>query len=100
MDKLKEIKARVDRASKGPWDHRSGVVRCPNDAPPVQSGNLSISTSHRPVAECVWCYPEGQGMTHPKNENGLNDAVFIAHSREDIPYLLDLIALYQRALRI
>jgi hypothetical protein len=69
---LSEIKARAERATKGPWDKRVAGIEGDNyiaaTGPWYRISYLSI-----------------------KKDNCLNDADFIAHSRTDIPDLLKFI---------
>lgn len=60
MDRLSEIRARCDAATPGPWQHESDYGAYIRDA---NGANV-----------CLLYHSE--------------DAAFIAHAREDIPYLL------------
>lgn len=70
-DRLSEIRARADAATPGPWEsHGSSIVR--------------PAGRKRNVAECWQQVGEGGEVLYPAREN----AAFVAHSREDVPYLL------------
>jgi hypothetical protein len=71
---VKEIEEREKKATKGPWeDERAAGIE----------GDAYIDSTG-PWYRVV-------GLWNDYNDNSINDADFIAHSREDIPYLLSLI---------
>ena len=71
MTRLDEIKKRAEAASPGPWDFRSGLGWFDVHAHPYlhNSGNVLISV-------------------HNGTPENKRDADFIAHAREDVPWLL------------
>lgn len=75
MDKLDEIRARCEAATPGPWK----VI---SDSVPVRSGAV-VSAMYGDGPKINIC----SGIPL-----GTHDAAFIAHAREDIPYLLDALA--------
>ena len=68
MDRIAEIRARLEAATPGPWeavkwedyDHMNGYVE-------------------------TW---DVEGPDHDGDGNGQQDAEFIAHARDDVPFLL------------
>ena len=70
MDRLSEIRARCEAATPGEWQHN--VI---DDAGGVIDHAVGIGLTHG-----ICC-----GISNP------SDAAFIAHAREDIPYLLSLL---------
>ena len=71
-DRIEEIKARCEAATKGPWEV-------------IEKGNSVLS--HSVVTVAFDSEPQVNicsGISPRKNNSD-----FIAHSREDIPYLLD-----------
>jgi len=74
MDKISEIRGRAEKATPGPWERNLGFV---ND----EHGGLICSVL----------------SSRGKFELEIVNADFIAHSREDVPFLLDrLTALQQK----
>ena len=71
MNRLDEIEARANAATEGPWEHE----------PPPGPGEDPM----RPI--CV--YPKEDGGTLAYVQPLEADAEFIAHSRTDVPALLD-----------
>ena len=63
MDRLNEIRARCEAATAGPWGITGG------------QSHIVYAKNDTVIGEC-WC---------PKHEQ---NASFIAHARDDIPYLL------------
>jgi len=79
MNKLKEIRERVRKATKGPWvtSNDDNVFYC--------GKVISVETIQD---ICI----------DPEFDDRPNDRDFIAHARTDIPYLLLLVDLYEAAL--
>jgi hypothetical protein len=76
MDKqLEEIRKRCDAATQGPWK---------TDRPICHHGIIAVQTQ-RNLIDWI-CH-----MQVSNQPNYTNDAAFIAHAREDIPVLLDMI---------
>lgn len=74
-DRLAEIKARAEKATPGPWE----------DGPPAwYRGRTNPEHGKRPITAGA----EGTLA----NVYGAGNAAFVAHAREDIPYLLARIA--------
>lgn len=78
--RLDEIRARCDAASQGPWV----VRRCPYAKRPVEVDGIYTASGERIVETDSGVYP-------PKEP----DAQFIAHAREDVPWLLAQVAALQ-----
>jgi hypothetical protein len=83
MTRLEEIRKRCDEASEGPWKaHPGGPVGGRDEwrfiGPVIGHGWIDNDS--------VYCEPE--------------DAEFIAHSREDIPYLLAIVKNLRTELRL
>lgn len=83
MSRLDEIRVREEKASKGPWVHYSGQLRKQYSAP-INEVQLADGK-----AVVKWSGFDGVDLSPGKVRN---NASFIAHAREDIPYLLSLIA--------
>ena len=93
-DRLTEIEERLSRATPGPWEaKRTDRGKCDGIAPSTHN--------HPPERGCYayddpgWtnCPASGEIVTTDSGYYGPNmdDAEFIAHAREDIPWLLDLV---------
>lgn len=85
MDRLSEIRARCDAATPGPWD--IGGIR----------KNL-IQTANAPF--CEVCTVRGGSSFQEIDGQQKSNAAFIAHAREDIPYLLSEIERLKQANKI
>lgn len=68
------IRARVDRATEGPWGHHAHTHGLPSDGP---THVCVFDPEDVPVAELDY------------SSWGERDAEFIAHARTDVPALLD-----------
>ena len=71
---LAEIEARLKAATEGPWRYVAHNKRHP------------IETLDEPLMEAFVCDEDDAEI-----EISERDCVFIAHAREDIPWLLDVI---------
>ncbi len=79
MDRIKEIRARVEKASKGPWkdlNANRGVVIQGQDEPVVHVNSGTDDSGHSNIK--------------------YGNLEFITHAREDIPYLLTAIAAVEK----
>lgn len=89
--RLREIAERENKATKGPWkDHgvpHPAAVRILKEAAGVSSDSCLIYSQPRDYG----CLPETFNRQ-------LSDAEFIAHSRQDVPWLLALIKKQREAL--
>lgn len=74
-EQLSEIRKRADAASAGPWKAKHRCMGCTADED--ETCGLGLDVDGPPEA-----------MNRGQFERGA-DATFIAHSREDIPSLLD-----------
>lgn len=81
---LKEIQHRVDAATEGPWAYEA-VSEKSND----WCLGIVIGDDDKPLSGKV---EHGEGVVDyaiVREAVGLHDAAFIAHAREDIPFLLE-----------
>lgn len=76
-DRIEEIKARLAKATPGPWVW---------DGDPVQPDALFSDTAEVTIFEAVDAY-NNAAMRWP-GQNRVADQAFIAHAPEDIAYLL------------
>jgi hypothetical protein len=100
-DRLKEIAERAEKATPGPWEAWA-------------DGSQFVNTRYLPTARSVAC-SRIRELTRPWNPHALiafgfsceeyevarfltADAEFIAHARQDVPFLLNEVARLQRAL--
>jgi hypothetical protein len=74
LEKLREIRERADKATKGPWEHMGG------------SG---IRVFGIPKEDPGWKYGICNCHTVPPDDGDVRNAEFIAHSRSDIPALVE-----------
>lgn len=110
MTRLDEIRKRAEAATSGPWtadldmfDMNEGIVACVTD----EGVNLLATIATGKLIQVA--EPWTEELTRLRDEQWrsardgqeLRDAAFIAHAREDVPYLLGeverLQALLQRA---
>jgi hypothetical protein len=93
-DDLNEIRARADAATPGPWDFEwsdeniqvnAGTARTEWTERGTGFPAMRWATTDRIVEFDV------DDLEEPEEQTRANDAEFIAHAREDIPRLLDLI---------
>lgn len=89
-ERLEEIQRRVDAATEGPWDSASShLVR-------VLKGDLAVPI-FRSEAPIDW--HKNKRLTNAVMRRAYADevtnAAFIAHAREDVPYLLALLTRQQ-----
>jgi hypothetical protein len=109
-DRLDEIKARLDKATPGPWGYNSyravfgppALIQAYDDAPDYPEGPRPTIGTPEDMAWCaqraaayeaepiVASVPAHYGDTATGRHAA--DAEFIAHAREDVPYLLALLA--------
>jgi hypothetical protein len=85
---LQEIEERTTRATRGPW-----VLQWQPDNHP--SGQYGLHRILAPAGEdpnndphMPFFWGHGESYEHHEN-NGLNDGVFVAHARNDVPVLLE-----------
>lgn len=90
-DSLKTIRARAEAATPGPW--KAGCLTSHSMRKDPASGYY--------IDERMHAVGPGHSYEDPGDANSatLNDASFIAHSRTDIPALLDHIAELERRLK-
>jgi 8-oxo-dGTP diphosphatase len=72
-DRLEKIREREARATPGPWEEAAWGYR--------QAGE-----NGKPV---VWAEPNSHGSPGAHVDHRMGDAEFIAHAREDVPWLLE-----------
>ena len=108
-DRLAKIRERAEKATPGPWayesvaekhnDYRVGIV-CPvsssGDVGTAISGNVKTHSHYWNGHDFGEWYCEEiaslDEVTHSSDGSCSADAAFVAHAREDIPFLLDHIA--------
>ncbi len=78
-DRLAQIRARAEAATPGPWEPANIFDYDPHTKRSVPLGTVYAGT--KKVARALFVRPNSQ----------FADADFIAQSRHDIPYLLDLV---------
>lgn len=79
MTRLEEIRKRYEAATPGPWEvkgYRPYDTEGPNAPPILRAGPVDV-----------------------RNDNMKADADFIGHSREDIPWLMEMVEKQERALK-
>jgi len=74
-EQLEAIRKRAEKATEGPWFHTGYHV----------ATKPGISGGYPPNSASICETFDGEYI---ENNNGINDASFIAHAREDIPKLL------------
>lgn len=84
QEKQAEIAARVEAATPAPWHFAQGTLKCWVRS---EDDNLRLSLQ-------MLDYDDGHEVSACEN------ALFIAHSREDVPWLLKRIALLEAALNV
>jgi len=76
--RLSEIKTRLEKTTPGGWHHSDAHGSC-------------VVTENRTVMICD-LDPEGGYRTYTKWSGRWSDADFIAHARQDIPWLIEQLA--------
>ena len=102
-DRLSEIQARAEAATPGPWKpfqpcNEEGYTDWwvwRDNGDPFYNGVVNVSGREEPGAVGDACITDG---SDPEQEH--NDAAFIAHAREDIPYLLAEVERLRAALEL
>ncbi len=97
MSKIEEIRARAEKASKGPWTTcHEGKCRCKQvwcaDDHPVAVIECGKTGDDYPVIEDGKAVMKQETYWDISEETGEANANFTAHAREDIPYLLTALA--------
>lgn len=93
LARLREIQERCNKATEGPWAYEAVSDKSNEWCLGVVVGN-----DDKPLSGRV---EQGQGIIDHaivREAMGLEDAAFIAHAREDIPYLLQRVAECEAAL--
>jgi hypothetical protein len=92
----REIRERVEKATAGPWRQSES-----DD----ESGYWWFRPNWNLYPACVVVSPSDECAVAATNDDGLSteqeawNAAFIAHAREDIPYLLDQLTAFQHAVK-
>lgn len=83
--RIQEIRERVEKATSGPWKIHEVHDSCCDYARDWETDEIP---DHEPESRGMTC-PDG-GLNHGEDYELFTepDATFIAHAREDIPYLL------------
>ena len=82
MSREDEIKARLEKATKGPWEIRYGGMQ----------GDTGYCITSKTVPAGIICEHWPVSELDARLANGH----FIAHAREDVPYLLDRVAMFEK----
>ena len=83
-DRLAEIRARAEAADEGPWYISDLDVAWEDHKPIVARLDASVITRHLP--------------SHPPTRTS-NNAEFLVHCVEDVPYLLERVAALEKVAR-
>lgn len=83
MSRLEEIKARCEKATLGPWSNAHTITG--SDPEDTRECDLLVYKQHG-LGD-----PQFLVATTEKGPQNFENMEFIAHSREDIPYLLGII---------
>lgn len=82
MTRLQEIKQRAERATKGPWNAYTYGEEAPSLNFKDKLTYVRVESENQIVG---FIYCDQVGKPH------LCDSGFIAHAREDIPYLINMV---------
>ena len=82
MDRIDEIRARVEKASRGPWE-----LYCAELRRGLGVEVIEVLSHGKPIIK--WPGFDGVDLSGEKKRH---NADFMAHAREDIPYLLTALA--------
>ena len=87
--RVAEIRERAEKATEGPWDHTGQHVWCAEGTQECCGRGMPLTDDGIEVTGYVCCgQPEVNWQQVQVAESGETDADFIAHAREDIPWLL------------
>jgi len=101
--RLREIEARADAATAGPWYHRSYGEKCYADHVitvfPAEEGDINIPDTGTIELEhwdderhkFVEDYFSDEEICNTERQAGPHDLIFIAHAREDVPDLIEAV---------
>ena len=93
--RIEDIRQRYQSSSNGPWrntirrESPEGVARAIRSA---RCSEVVVNAKRTPKAENVVCW---MGPAAVETGDDLLDAAFIAHAKQDIPWLLSLVAKLQ-----
>lgn len=88
--RLREIEERAQNATEGPWHRLHDYDGAPN--PNCQCGQVWSEPADWAVAYCD-TQEQGEGFT---KEQQMKNALFIAHARSDVPWLLSEVRRLER----
>ncbi len=80
--RLAEIRSRCEKATAGPWRNTE------NSNPQLQRGNPTIESASGTRICTAWDLMKA-GI--PREKGRLHNSDFLAHAREDVPWLLGLV---------
>lgn len=84
-DRLTEIEARAKAATRGPWEDATGSI----EPRGIWSSALFVSTATGEVVAGALCPDTGdEGMETPIAGAPPENRAFIAHARDDVPWLV------------
>ena len=86
MDRIEEIRARAEKASRGPWE-----LYCAELRRGLGVEVIEVLSHGKPIIK--WPGFDGVDLSGEKKRH---NADFMAHAREDIPYLLTRLAALEK----
>jgi hypothetical protein len=92
QQRIAEIEARCEAATPGPWETANKSVRVVGTQQQASFGKYAPNAYEGGICNCLGGSSYQTGKNGPINVQARNNAAFIAHSREDIPFLLSLLA--------
>lgn len=93
--RLEEIRKRADAATEGEWEQANKSVRVAASQEKHSYGKSAPTGYFGGICNCLGIRT-GLSISQQVNTQATKNAEFIAHARQDIPYLLDLIESIQR----
>lgn len=94
-DRIAEIKARCEAATPGPWETANKSVRVAGSQQEASWGKYAPNGYDGGICNCLGGNSYRATKNSPVNVQARANADFIAHSREDLPWALDIIAAQQ-----
>jgi hypothetical protein len=89
MDRIEEIRERERNATPGPWEPDLDVSD--PDVPEIEANILNDGLTVFFISGTDLRCHEQEDWKRARESRAYKDAEFIAHAREDIPYLLERI---------
>lgn len=94
--RMQEIRERANAATAGEWEQANKSVRVANTQVDCGSYKAAPTGDEGGICNCLGISIYRGAKSHPINVQATKNAEFIAHARQDIPYLLDLIESIQQ----